>query len=91
MRSDAILVVNLIDDLLEELNLRNFDGIYRFLPVLTEILVRTSFFFHFMHLLGYKTVSLSMKAILCSNLEKSVCRIWRKFGNFRVTFNNSYF
>ena len=86
MCSNSILVGNLIDDLLEELNLRNFDGIYRFLPVLIEILVRSSFFFHFMHLLGYKTVSLSMKAILCSNLEKSVCRILRKFGNFRVTF-----
>ena len=89
MRSDSILVGNLIDDLLEDLNLSNFHGIYRFLPVLTEILVRTSFFFHFMHPFGYKTVSLSMKAILCSNLEKSVCRILRKFGNFRVTFNNS--
>ena len=39
-----------------------------------------------MHLFRYKTVPLSMKAILCSNLEKSVCRILRKFGNFRVTF-----
>ncbi len=29
---------------LEDLNLRNFHGIYRFLPVLTEILVKTSFF-----------------------------------------------
>ena len=79
----------LFDDLLEELNLSIFHGIFRFLPVLIEILVKTSFFFHFMHLLGYKTVSLSMKAILCSNLEKSVCRILRKFGNFRVTFNYS--
>ena len=72
--------------------MRNFHGIYRFLPVLTEILEKIHFFRfiqHFMHLFGYKTVSLSMKAILCSNLEKSVCRILRKFGNFRVTFNNS--
>ena len=38
--------------------LSNFYGIYRFLPVLTEILAKTSFFFHFMHLFGYKTVSL---------------------------------
>ncbi len=57
MRSDSILVGNLIDDLLEDPNLSNFHGIYRFLPVFTEILVKTSFFFHFMHLLGYKTVS----------------------------------
>ncbi len=61
MQSDAILVEKSIGDILEELNLSNFHGIYGFLPVLTEILVRTSFFFHFiqhfMHLLGYKTVS----------------------------------
>ena len=36
MRSNSILVGNLIGDLLEELNLRNFHGIYRFLPVLTD-------------------------------------------------------
>ncbi len=52
MSSNSILVENLIDDLLEELNLSNFPGIYRSLPVFTEILVRSSFFFHFMHLFG---------------------------------------
>ena len=37
MSSNLILVGNLIDDLLEELTLRNFHGIYRFLPVLTKV------------------------------------------------------
>ncbi len=44
MRSDSILVGNLIDDLLEEFNLRIFHGIYRFLPVLTKISENIHFF-----------------------------------------------
>ncbi len=34
----------LIDDLLDDLNLRNFPGIYRFLPVLTENLEKIHLF-----------------------------------------------
>ena len=59
MRSNSILVGNLIDDLLEELNLRNFHGIYRFLPVLTEILEKIhlfSFYTAFYAPIGVKNI-----------------------------------
>ena len=38
------IIGNLIDDLLEKFILRNFDGIYHFLPVLPEILEKLHFF-----------------------------------------------
>ena len=62
MLSNSIFVGNLIDDLLEELNLRIFHGIYHFLPVLTEILENFhlfSFFTAFYAPIGVKKCVLS--------------------------------
>ena len=54
MQSDAILVGNLLVIYLEELNLSDFHGIYRFLPVLTEILEKIHFSVILCTLLGIK-------------------------------------
>ena len=62
MRSNCILVGNLIDDLLEEFNLRNFPGIHRFLLGLIEILEKIhlfSFYTAFYAPIGVKNIVLS--------------------------------
>ncbi len=71
MRSDAILVGNLIDDLLEELILSNFPGIYRFLPVFTEILEKIhffSFYTAFYAPIGVKNIVLSYEGEKCHRI-----------------------
>ncbi len=66
-------------------NLRNFHGIYRFLPVLTEILEKIHFFLFYSAFyapIGVKNIVFKYESNFMQQFGKSVCRILRKFGNY---------